>query len=236
MKMKFSGFPQKLDFSALPNVFYSAVLPHITDINELKVTLYLLKEIFPKRGSLRFVSLGEMRANVSLRNSLTGENPFEKALSEALGMAVARGVFLELVTAREGKEEKLYFLNDEASRKAIEQLKSGELELGNLKPAGAAAETLEPPDIFRLYEENIGMLNPIVADELKQAEQDYPPAWIKEAIEEAVLNEKRNWRYIARILERWSQEGKSGTHRRDSAEKTGTGKYFAGKYGHMVRR
>lgn len=237
MKTKFSGFPQKMDFSALPNLFYSAVLPNITDLNELKVTLYLFKELLPKRGSLRFVSLGEMRANISLRNSLSCENPFEKAVPDALGMAVERGVFLELVANKDGAEEKLYFLNDEASRKAIERLKNGELELGGLKPAKPAVEASEPADIFRLYEENIGMLTPIIADQLKQAEQDYPLAWIKEAIEEAVLYNKRQWRYIARILENWSQEGKShGTHRRDSAEKTGTGKYFAGKYGHMVRR
>jgi len=224
-----------MEFSALPNVFYSAVLPHITDINELKINLYLFKELLPKRGLLRFVSLDELRANIGLRNSLGGEKPFETALSEALGMATGRGVFLEFVASKGRTEEKLYFLNDEASRKAIAKLQNGELKLDNLKPVKAVTAS-EPADIFRLYEENIGMLNPIVADQLKQAEQDYPPGWIKEAIEEAVLNEKRNWRYILRILERWSQEGKSGTHRRDSAQEKGTGKYFAGKYGHMVRR
>ena len=233
----FSGFPAKLEFSALPNLFYSAILPQITDINELKVTLFLFKGLLHKRGSLRFMSLGEMNADLSLRNSLVcSEHPFEKALSEALGLAVKRGVFLELVTNENDAEEKLYFLNDETSRKAIEKLKSGELEV-DLKPAKPAPETAEPTDIFRLYEENIGMLTPIIADQLKQAEQYYPLPWIKEAIEEAALYNKRQWRYIARILENWSQEGKShGTHRRDSAEKTGTDKYIAGKYGHMVRR
>ncbi|MFH0942447.1 MAG: DnaD domain protein [Chloroflexota bacterium] len=235
---KFSGFPARMEFSALPNLFYSAILPHISDINELKVTIYLFKELLRKRGQLRFVSLGEMKANSGLRNGLIcGERPFEAVLSGALAMAVERGVFLELAAARDGTEEKLYFLNSEASRQAIEKVKSGELALDGLKPAAPALETPEPADIFSLYEENIGMLTPIIADQLKQAEQDYPLAWIKEAIEEAVLYNKRQWRYIARILENWSQEGKShGTHRRDSAEKTGTRKYFTGKYGHMVQR
>lgn len=235
---KFSGFPASMEFSALPNLFYSAILPHITDLNELKVTLYLFKELLRKRGQLRFVSLGEMRANPGLRNGLIcGERPFETALSGALAIAVERGVFLELAAAGEETEEKLYFLNSAASRQAIEKLKNGELEAGSLKPAAPAPQTPEPSDIFSLYEENIGMLTPIIADQLKQAEQDYPLPWIKEAIEEAALNNKRQWRYIARILENWSQEGKShGTHQRDSAEKTGTRKYFAGKYGHMVQR
>lgn len=238
MKNKFSGFPAKMDYSALPNLFYSAILPYITDLNELKITLYLFKELLRKRGSLRFVILGELRANISLRNSLIcSERPFETVLAGALAMAVERGVFLELAITGDLTEEKLYFLNNEQSRKAIEKLKNGELELGDLKPAQPVIETPEPTDIFSLYEENIGMLTPIIADQLKQAERDYPPAWIKEAIEEAVIYNKRHWPYIARILENWSREGKShGTHRRDSAEKTGTDKYFAGKYGHMVRR
>jgi DnaD/phage-associated family protein len=236
MKKKFSGFPPGMGFSALPNIFYSAILPYITDLNELKLTLYLFKELLPKRGHLRYVSLGELRGNISLRKSLTGEIPFETALADALAIAVERGVLLELAATRDGAAEKLYFLNDEPGRRAIEKLKSGELEPGGLKAAQPPVETTEPADIFRLYEDNIGMLNPIIADQLKQAERDFPTTWIKEAIEEAVLNRKTSWRYIVRILERWSQEGKSGTNRRDSAQETGTGKYFAGKYGHMVRR
>jgi hypothetical protein len=47
---------------------------------------------------------------------------------------------------------------------------------------------------------------------------------------------KRNWRYIAVIMERWATEGKgSGTSQRDT-KKTDPDKYVKGKYGHMVRR
>ncbi|MFA5316045.1 MAG: DnaD domain protein [Dehalococcoidales bacterium] len=234
---QFNGFPAKMEFNALPKLFYSALLPHISDINELKVTLHLFKELLQKRGNLRFSSFGEMRSSVGLRTSLScGERPFETVLSEALAMATGRGTFLELVVTQERKEEKLYFINTEANHQAIEKLKNGELEIGSLKPAEPAAEIPEPSDIFSLYEENIGMLTPIIADQLKQAEQDYPLTWIKEAIEEAVLYNKRHWQYIARILENWSREGKShGTYRQDSEKKTGIDKYFKGKYGHMVQ-
>ena len=95
----------------------------------------------------------------------------------------------------------------------------------------------EQPDIFSLYEQNIGMLTPMIAEELREAERLYPETWIKDAIKEAVSLNKRNWRYIAKILENWSAGGRSnGTYRRDSTKKTGSDKYIKGKYGHMVGR
>ena len=57
----------------------------------------------------------------------------------------------------------------------------------------------------------------MVADELRDAEQTYPLRWIEEAIETAVANNVRKWRYIIVILERWRQEGKQdGIGRRDT--------------------
>ena len=99
------------------------------------------------------------------------------------------------------------------------------------------APVVSPPDIFTLYEENVGMLTPLIADELKEAGQHYPEAWIKDAIKEAVNQNKRNWKYISRILERWSTEGKKdGAHRGNSKTNTDPDKYVRGKYGHMVQR
>jgi DNA replication protein len=91
-------------------------------------------------------------------------------------------------------------------------------------------------NIFALYEQNIGIITPIIAEELKEAEKLYPPQWIEEAFKEAVVLNKRSWKYIARILERWASEGKdSGEYKRD-IKKDDPDKYIKGKYGHMVRR
>ncbi|HRO90206.1 MAG TPA: DnaD domain protein, partial [Promineifilum sp.] len=67
---------------------------------------------------------------------------------------------------------------------------------------------VERPNIFVLYEQNIGALTPLIADELREAERTYPPQWIEEAIKLAVTNNARRWRYIMAILERWRQEGR----------------------------
>ena len=48
----------------------------------------------------------------------------------------------------------------------------------------------------------------MIADELRDAEKHYPEEWITEAMREAVSANKRSWRYILRIMERWRTEGK----------------------------
>jgi hypothetical protein len=76
----------------------------------------------------------------------------------------------------------------------------------------------------------------MIADELRDAEKLYPPDWIRDAVKESVLHNKRNIKYISKILENWSVEGRGdGTYQRDSQE-TGPDRFVKGKYGHMVRR
>ncbi|MDD4986674.1 MAG: DnaD domain protein, partial [Dehalococcoidales bacterium] len=76
----------------------------------------------------------------------------------------------------------------------------------------------------------------LISEELSQAEKLYPAGWITDAIKEAASLNKRSWRYISRILERWRQEGRNdGTPGKDS-KKTDLDRYVKQKYGHMFRR
>src|SRR5882724_7834371 len=67
---------------------------------------------------------------------------------------------------------------------------------------------IERPNIYVLYEQNIGLLSPLLADQLIEAEKHYPYEWIEDAFREAVQRNKRNWSYIRAILRRWETEGK----------------------------
>jgi len=236
---QFSGFPDKMQFTAIPRVFLSSLLPQIDDVAELKTTLYIFHLLCPKRGYPRYTTYSELLGNVGLMNSLRGgEKPPDEVLRKALEMATKRGTVLHLVLDRDGTSEDVYFLNTESDRRAVAKIKNGELVLDDLEvgeKAYRAAETEPLPNIYTVYEENIGILTPMIAEELKEAEKLYPEAWIRDAIKEAALS-KKGWRFIASILERWSSEGKSdGTYRRDF-KKTDPDKYIKGKYGHMVRR
>ena len=241
----FTGFPAKMQFTPLPNLFFSSLLPQISDVAELKITLHILEMLYRKRGYPRFLTYRELLNDTSLISSL-GEvtKPPKEVLRQALEMATKRGTILHLVLDRDRVPEDIYFLNTESNRQVVAKIQNGELPLTGLKakrqtdietkPEVTPGE--EPSDIFTLYEQNIGMLTPMIAEELREAEKLYPVTWIKDAIKEAVSLNKRNWRYIAAILERWSSEGKGdGTYKRDF-KKASPDKYFKGKYGHMVRR
>jgi DNA replication protein len=135
----------------------------------------------------------------------------EETLRQALNSAVKHGTLLHSTLNINGVPEDVYSLTDDSRQ-----------------PSAI--------NIFALYEQNIGMITPMIAEELKEAEKLYPPQWIEEAFKEAVTLNKRSWKYIARILERWASEGKdSGEYRRD-IKKDGPDKYIKGRYGHLVKR
>ncbi|MFC1903485.1 DnaD domain-containing protein [Chloroflexota bacterium] len=232
-----TGFPNKMEFTPIPNFFFGNILPQISDMAELKTTLHVLAMLYRKRGYPRFVAYNELLGNTGLMNGLKGmAKPPEEILCGALEAASRRGTLIKVVLDREGMSEDVYFLNAESERQVAAKIQSGELKLPEVKAGRqVVVPAEEQPDIFTLYEQNIGMLTPLIAEELREAEKLYPEAWIGDAIKEAVSLNKRNIRYIVRILERWSAEGKSdGAYQRYS--KKGPDKYIKQKYGHIVRR
>lgn len=69
--------------------------------------------------------------------------------------------------------------------------------------------TTENPEknIYAVYEENIGLLTPFIADELDDLEKTYTEQWVIEAIREAVKSNARNLKYVRAILKRWKAQG-----------------------------
>ena len=240
IKKPFSGFPAKAEVTPIPNLFFTEAMLQIKDIAELKIVLHIFWLFSRRRGYPRFVTYNELLSDPILSQAIEQENnPTEETLRNALHLAVQHGFILHLGLNKDKEhDEDIYFINTEAERNTIAKIQQGELTLPGLlpkKPGGTG--TMLPLDIFSLYEQNIGMLTPIIAEELKEAERLYPADWIESAVKEAVSLNKRNWRYIARILERWSIEGKDdGKSGRDLKEKNDRDKYIRGKYGHMVQR
>ncbi len=214
----FPGFPDgKMRLTQVPNLFFSDLLPIIDNLAELKVTIYAFWALSQREGQVRYLRLADF---INDTEFVKGLGPTLKLASEALldGLerAVARGTFLHInIESADGKMD-LYFLNTEKGRTAVDGITRGEWR-PNPDEAEPITLLVERPNVFILYEQNIGPLTPIIADELRDAEQTYPPRWLEEAIELAVENNVRKWRYILTILERWRQEGKQdGTGRRDT--------------------
>ena len=204
----FSGFPDSGLATTVPNLFFARVMPEIDRPEELVVSAYFFYASGQsERGRRpRFVTRRELAANAALLRSLAslcGGRDHE-ALDLGLRLAVQRRTLLCVEGEADGTREELFAVNTPSNRRALSALSGGSLELAEpLPPAvGVAA-----PGIFALYEENIGSITPLIAEELQDAEQRYPPEWLRYAFKEAVSVNKRSWRYVERILRRWETEG-----------------------------
>ncbi|GAP08434.1 MAG TPA: DnaD domain protein [Anaerolinea thermolimosa] len=210
--MPFAGFTDgKMRLTRLPAQFFSDLLPEIDTLAELKVTLYALWFLERMEGKVRFLTYKDFTDEARLLKDLG-----EEGLKDALERAVQRGTFLR-VTVKDAGEEALYFLNSPRGRAAVQAIHRGEWNPLEGERAGVSLE-VERPNIFRLYEQNIGPLTPLIGEVLQEAEQTYPQAWIEEAFKIAVEKNVRRWKYIEAILKSWQEEGRDETNRRDSAK------------------
>lgn len=210
--MKFEGFSSGLTrLTNLPEAFYTELLPKITDIGELKVTLYAIWYVQQLEGDIRFMRLSDLRQDRLLLEAMAMKNADAVGcLDRALGLAVERGTLLMI--HKPGGNESYYFVNTTRSRAVVEGYHKGAWSLDDIANQAVGLD-LGKPEIFSLYEQNIGMITPILAEQLKSAELDYPAGWIEEAIQEAVKNNVRKWAYIQRILETWRERGRNGKDR-----------------------
>lgn len=220
----FAGFPGGREGAVpVPEVFFTTVLPAIEDCAELKATTYLFALLYKKRGEPRCISERELLADPALRRALRRRGdprPHEERLRAALDLAVQRGTLLRVRVRIERDLVAWYFFNTERNRRAVERLQKGDLSAqrlldleGAAPPGSPPTVEAERPTIYTLYEQNIGLLVPLVADQLMDAAEHYPKEWIEDAFREAVEQNKRSWSYIRAILRRWEQDGREGkTH------------------------
>jgi DNA replication protein len=206
----FPGFPAgKLLVTPIPNLFFSELLPLIDNLAELKVTLHLFWLIGKKSGVLRYARLDELLVDDRLLIGLAATPAAGEAiLRDALERAIARGSLLHLTVRRGDLTEEWYMVNSANGREVVEKLRAGELDV-LVDVAEDVQLQVERPPIFVLYEQNIGLLTPMIANELRDAEKHFPADWIADAFREAVAMNKRNWKYVRAILERWRNEGRS---------------------------
>jgi len=223
--MSFSGFPSgRVSMVSLPESVFTELVPLIDDLAELKVTLHILWRLGQQQRSVRYVRYDGLLEDRVLFPAL-GEDPRD-ALDSALERAVSRGTLLRTVVGAGDSNKVIFLANTARGRAAVESIGRGEWPEG--------LEVTGQTNIFALYHENVGVLTPLLADELREAETVYPAEWIEDAFRIAVSLNKRNWRYIRAILERWSSEGRGdeADQRDNEAERR---RYIEGKYSDYIQ-
>jgi DnaD/phage-associated family protein len=211
----FNGFPAgELRFTSIPDLFFARVLPQIDSLVELKVTLHFMWVHY--RQTRQAISYNELLTDETLAQSLALiDEDVETALCQGLTRAVERGTLLHAQIDDDNGAQDLYLLNSERGRQALDKFEAG--EVGVVATSGAEIATpTKRSNIFELYEDNIGLISPILADELKDAEATYPPQWIEDAFKIAVENNVRRWSYIRAILERMATAGRDDTQDDDT--------------------
>lgn len=209
----FTGFPDdSSEYVHLPATFFTQVLNRINDLGQLRLLLYLFWHAEQQQEKVSYFRWDDFSADPALVEMMGDEHGLLQALEGLLGLNVVIKAEIDWM------DEVYYFLNTTQGRAAVQAIEQGTW-LGNQPERQPIHLPENPPNIFQLYEENIGVITPMMAEILKDDEATYPPAWIKEAIQIAVARNIRTWKYVQAILQRWHKEGRTDEqNRRDDSQ------------------
>lgn len=70
------------------------------------------------------------------------------------------------------------------------------------------AEENTRPNIYRVFEQEIGALTPSIADALEDAVDEFTEPWVVDALKECAARGARNWKYAHAILKNWKASGR----------------------------
>jgi DnaD/phage-associated family protein len=230
----FKGFPEgKVRFTRIPDPVLTELLPAIDHLGELKLILYAFWRLERMEGAFRYLRRASFLEDERFMQGLAASREeAEAALDDALRRCLQRGSLLDAGLDLEGRRETFYFLNSPKGRAALQAIQRGEWQPSD-DPQAPLDLSLEKPNIFRLYEENIGPLTPMIAEELGAAEDIYPAQWIEDAVRIAVENNVRRWNYVEAILKRWQEGGRDERTDRRDAEKDRR-RYIEGEFSEFI--
>lgn len=218
---RFDGFPHGLRLTPVPDPLLGSLLERIDDLAELKVTLRAIWLASQRRVALPMVPVEEfLNDKVLVEGLRMASGSPREAILRGLELAVRRRTLLRLPDNGHGI---CYTVNTEANRRAITRRTRGEDPPSIPTPPAIDDDpryelaARSRPNIYALYENNIGTMTSTVAEQLKDAEGQYPEAWLREAFRLAVSRNVRSWAYVEAILRRWTDEGRdNGKSRRNS--------------------
>lgn len=227
---EFTGFSSKAKTNIqLPPEFFTEVLPGMVDLDELKMILLVFWYLQNRDENTGYVTLDELLEEQIVTKSFGLDRDLcEANLNTAIEKAISDKVLLR--GKKDGRD--YLFFNSPRGVALLKGLGSGEWQPDSSSLAGTPISEIRP-NIFTLYEQNIGLLTPLMADTLMDAEKIYPAEWIEEAVKIAVGRNARNWRFIEAILRTWKEKGRNEKDQRTAAE--GRKRDSEGEFGDFIR-
>lgn len=194
-------FPLVDDFGStrVPNAVLSAVLNEVEESGTVKLILRAVWLLERQRGFPASITVNELRHDRVLIRVFKSKERFDAALDQSLNLGVL--IKFELNNAD------ALMLNTVSATRQVGHAKGAQSE--NIDDDGwdASVGSETPDDAFRAYEENIGILSPMIRENITAVLQDFSDEDIIEAIKIAVENENRSWSYVAGVLRKWARDG-----------------------------
>jgi DnaD/phage-associated family protein len=228
------GIPRGARWTPVPDLFFSRYLPALADPVAVKVALHVLWRIYRRpAGQPPALAESALTGDATLRRGLAalGVAPADLAsrLAAALDQLIADGLLLAVRVAGDAEPERWVLLNGIEGQAAARRLAESRPTPPEIDVPPADSDN--PGYIFGLYEANIGLVTPLLAEELADAAAEYPRVWVERAMKRAVEGNARRWSYVRAILERWARDGVDDEgHRRGAAtarERDSEGPYSA---------
>ena len=220
------GFPRGVQFTPVPNPLLASLLETIDSLDELKVVLRTIHGLHKQRKVPASIGFDDLFSDRTVASMLGASGrQLEKVVETTIKSAANRGILL-VVNDETGQRQ--ICLNTEPVRRAL--VRQGiDPAVTASKPAETWSDTesaLTKLDAVTLYEQNVGYLTPVVAENIHTALEQHPEDEVMLAIRKAVEANARSWNYIAAILRRWATEGRpeelddgrDGTAERDLQE------------------
>jgi DNA replication protein len=209
----FTGFREdQLELVRVPETFFIQLLPLVESLSQLRLLLYLFWYFEQQEGEIRYILFKNLVADETLLEMAGGKEGLQEALQGLIDLGAV------LSAQPENEEEVHYFINSPQGREAVKAIRNSQWQR-NIQSRIPVQMPGEQPNIFELYEQNIGVITPMMAEILKEDEKNFPKEWIEEAIRIAVTRNVRKWKYVQAILDRWQTEGRANEqNRRDDSQ------------------
>ncbi|UCE93079.1 MAG: DnaD domain protein [Flavobacteriaceae bacterium] len=218
MEKNFPGFSfENEKLTSIPISFFTKALKEVNDLAQLKILLYVFWRHSRSEFPQAYVTFKGFTEDTTFMDGLGKTKASQiESLKHGLKLSVEQNLLLTAMVTIDNKNLDIYLLNTSEGKNIIRAIQIGKWEKTNNESYPIRLD-LEFPNVFTLYEENIGPITPLIADALKEIENLYPLIWIEEAFEEAIKNNVRKLRYIEAILQNWQKEGRNDrTDRRRS--------------------
>src|SRR5262249_54957716 len=158
------------------------VLPQLADLAEVQVTLAVFRLAADAGGIEAPVSEAALRSDRALRTALRlNGSPREPdgRIMTGLDLATGRGTLLRFVAERGRGRDFGYYANTPVTQALVAAMARGAVAPPQAlwREGQMPAVIPERPNVFRLYEQNVGPLTPLIADHLVRALETWPVEW-----------------------------------------------------------